>query len=71
MALQALSEFAEKIFSPNFDVMVKISDDVTRHSFRIQRENSLVFQTAEVRMVSSLIPVIGRALVPREDIWNK
>ncbi|XP_064610073.1 CD109 antigen-like [Liolophura sinensis] len=67
VALQALSEFAEKIFSPTFDVTVKISDDVNKHNFRIQRENSLVFQTAQMNNVSDHVTVSatgsGMALV--------
>ncbi|XP_064609639.1 CD109 antigen-like [Liolophura sinensis] len=67
VALQALSEFAEKIFSPNVDTTVKISDDVIEHSFWIQRENSMMFQIVQMNNVSDHVSVrasgSGMALV--------
>lgn len=55
IALQGLSEMAEQIYSPDFDMTVTISrppgSDVTE-TFNITADNALIFQS---RDVSSLV----------------
>jgi hypothetical protein len=48
MALQALGMYAEKAYSPHFDVTIKAKSGSDNHQFSINPANAVVLQSYEV-----------------------
>lgn len=48
MALQALGAYAEKAYSPNFNLIIKVKNGADSQIFSITAQNSIVLQSYEV-----------------------
>lgn len=48
VALQALAAYAEKAYSPTFDVTIDMTNGNDQHQFRVSPANALVLQQYEV-----------------------
>ena len=48
VGLQALSDFASKVYSHNFNIQASISTDDLKHTFSVSQNNALVLQSLKV-----------------------
>ena len=48
VGLQALSDFASKVYSHNFNIQATISTDALTHTFSVSQNNALVLQSLKV-----------------------
>jgi CD109 antigen len=48
MALQALGAYAERVFSPSFNVSVNMENGADKHTFAVTPENAIVLQSFEI-----------------------
>jgi hypothetical protein len=52
--LQALGAYAEKVYTPNSNLSVKVQNGADAHTFAVNPQNSLVLQSFEVSIPSSI-----------------
>lgn len=54
MALQALGAYAEKVYSPVFNITVTVTSGADKHHFNVSPENAIVLQSYQVRISLTL-----------------
>lgn len=52
MAIQAIGNYAEKTYSGKTDVSLDVEAGSNKHSFKVNKDNSIVQQTYEVKSFS-------------------
>jgi hypothetical protein len=72
MALQALGMYAEKAYSPHFDVTIKIKSGNDNHQFSINPANSVVLQSYELTNLDSPVELTatGNGVVFAQVQWH-
>lgn len=72
MALQALGAYAEKAYSGNFNLSVKLQNGADSHSFTVNPQNALVLQSFEVPNLDSPVQIeaSGSSLAFLQIQWS-